>query len=388
MTVQPITQLGTVSIADFLRDYWQQKPLLIRNAFPGFQSPLDGDDLAGLALEETVESRLVLERDTWELRQGPFSEDTFAQLPESHWTLLVQAVDQWVPEVQALLKAFAFLPSWRLDDIMVSYAADQGSVGPHFDYYDVFLLQGQGKRRWRIGQSCDAHSPRLDNTPLHILRDFHTCDEWLLEPGDMLYIPPGVAHWGVAEGECITYSVGFRAPGCADVLLELSQSVADTLNNDQRYSDPGLTPVQHPGEIDDDAIARVRAILQRELTDERIARWFGCHMSERKYPELYQPEEDADNNSDDWLIALDHGAQLERHPAARFAYRRLNETEADLFVDGQCLPACLELAQALCATGLNPQQLRTLAENDRNAAVIRQLLARESLWLDDGADDE
>jgi 50S ribosomal protein L16 3-hydroxylase len=210
----PLEQLGDMPIETFLRDYWQKKPLLIRQAYPGFELPIDGDELAGLALEEEVESRIVLEhgKTPWELRHGPFDEQTFSQLPESHWTLLVQAVDQWVPEIHELLQDFQFIPGWRLDDIMISYASDKGSVGPHFDYYDVFLLQGMGKRRWRIGQHCDSGSELVEGTPLKLLRNFETTDEWVLEPGDMLYIPPGIAHWGIAEGECITCSIGFRAP--------------------------------------------------------------------------------------------------------------------------------------------------------------------------------
>jgi 50S ribosomal protein L16 3-hydroxylase len=153
MTITALTHLGDMPVDIFLRDYWQKKSLLIRGAFPHFTSPIDGDELAGLALEEEVESRLILEKGKtpWELRHGPFDEKTFTQLPETHWTLLVQAVDQWVPEVNELLEYFRFIPNWRIDDIMISFAPDQGSVGPHFDYYDVFLLQGLGKRRWKLG---------------------------------------------------------------------------------------------------------------------------------------------------------------------------------------------------------------------------------------------
>src|SRR5690606_33230205 len=180
---QPLTHLGELPIEDFLRAYWQKKPLLIRNAFPNFESPIDGDELAGLALEEEVESRLILEhcKVPWELQHGPFDENIFSTLPESHWTLLVQAVDQWVPEVHELLNHFRFIPNWRLDDIMVSYAPDQGSVGPHFDYYDVFLLQGAGQRRWRTGQQCDVNSAHVEGTPLNVLKNFEQQNEWLLE---------------------------------------------------------------------------------------------------------------------------------------------------------------------------------------------------------------
>ena len=156
----PLQLLGGISAREFMRDYWQKKPLLVRQAFPDFISPIDPDELAGLALEEEVESRIVLEHGAhpWELRRGPFTEDTFAELPEKDWTLLVQAVDQFVPEVAELLENFRFLPSWRIDDVMISFAAPGGSVGPHFDNYDVFLLQGHGQRNWKIGQMCSSDS--------------------------------------------------------------------------------------------------------------------------------------------------------------------------------------------------------------------------------------
>ncbi len=159
----PLQLLGGLTAREFLRDYWQKKPLLIRQAIPDFESPIDADELAGLALEEEVESRVII---AWELRRGPFSEDSFSQLPEREWTLLVQAVDQFVPEVAELLEHFRFLPSWRIDDVMISFAAPGGSVGPHFDNYDVFLLQGKGKRHWKIGQMCDSDSALLEHADL------------------------------------------------------------------------------------------------------------------------------------------------------------------------------------------------------------------------------
>src|SRR5690606_35155678 len=183
MSLSVTTLPGGMSAEEFLRDYWQKKPLLIRQAFPDFESPLSADELAGLSLEEEVESRIVLELGAtpWELRHGPFTEDDYRTLPERDWTLLVQAVDQFVPEVAELLQAFRFLPSWRLDDVMISYAAPGGSVGPHFDSYDVFLLQTQGHRRWKIGQMCEADSPLLEHPDLRILSEFEQQQEWVLE---------------------------------------------------------------------------------------------------------------------------------------------------------------------------------------------------------------
>lgn len=381
---QPLTHLGDLSVDIFLRDYWQKKPLLIRNALPGFTSPLDGDELAGLALEEEVESRLVLEngKTPWELRHGPFDEKTFATLPESHWTLLVQAVDQWVPEVHELLQHFRFIPNWRLDDIMISYAPDQGSVGPHFDYYDVFLLQGTGKRRWRIGQACNTQSARVEGTPLNILQQFDAVDEWVLEPGDMLYIPPGIAHWGIAEGESITYSIGFRAPSHADILCELSQDIAAQLTNDQRFSDPDLTTQPNPGEISHAALENLKQTLLSHLTEENLATWFGKYMTERKYAEDVADEESADG--EDWQMAMrEENLLLWRHPAARFAYHALpNKTL--LFVDGQAFKCSRALAELVCeADELDWTNLETLLNDSVDLAVVTALVNQESLLLDE-----
>src|SRR5688500_10960091 len=212
---------GKLSIAQFLRDYWQKKPLLIRNGFPDFVDPISPEELAGLACEDDVEARLVFTRkNTWKLDTGPFSERHFTTLPSRNWTLLVQAVDQWVPEVKAMLEHVNFIPSWRVDDVMVSYATPNGGVGPHFDYYDVFLVQGQGSRLWKTGQRCTSLDISRTSSGLKLLADFHTEQEWLLETGDVLYVPPGVAHWGTSRDNSLCYSLGFRAPSVGEMVLD------------------------------------------------------------------------------------------------------------------------------------------------------------------------
>jgi len=368
----PLTKLGNISIDAFLRDYWQQKPLLIRAALPGFESPLSGEELAGLALEEEVESRLILEqgRMPWELRNGPFTEADFTGLPDSHWTLLVQAVNQWVPEVNELLQAFRFIPDWRLDDIMVSYAADQGSVGPHFDYYDVFLLQGAGHRRWQLGQTCDSTSPLRRDTELNVLREFEPNKDWLLGPGDMLYLPPGLAHWGTAQGDdCITYSIGFRAPSQAEILTEFSQELASHLSNDQRYRDPGLKPPKNPGAITPETVEQQHQLILEHLTPEHLALWFGQHMTQPKYPELTpetQTHETQPLNTPPY--------PLERHPGARFAYYPLNDHQAWLFVNGDSHECSLELAELLCRDlCLSRNQLQNF-DQTQDQALIDELV--------------
>lgn len=377
----PLTKLGNISVEAFLRDYWQQKPLLIRAALPGFESPLTGNDLAGLALEEDVESRLVLERgrQPWELRNGPFTEADFAGLPDSHWTLLVQAVNQWVPEVNELLQAFRFVPDWRLDDIMVSYAADQGSVGPHFDYYDVFLLQGTGQRRWQLGQTCDSASPLRRDTELNLLREFEPGENWLLGPGDILYLPPGQAHWGIAEGgDCITYSIGFRAPSQAEILTEFSQELASHLTNDQRYRDPGLKPPKNPGAITPETVEHLRQLILEHLTPEHLALWFGQHMTQPKYPELAPGTHPQEPLAPDTEVEI-----LERHPGARFAYYALNAHQAWLFVNGVNYPCSLALAELLCRDlYLSRNQLQHF-DQTQDQALIDELVNQNVLLPDD-----
>ncbi|MCB1668428.1 MAG: cupin domain-containing protein [Porticoccaceae bacterium] len=290
------TILGEISAQQFLAEYWQQKPLLIRNALPDFESPLSPDDLAGLALDDDIESRIILEQgpsSSWELLCGPFEEQIFHELPKDKWTLLVQAVDLWVPEVKQLLEHFSFLPPWRLDDIMVSYAPEGGSVGPHFDYYDVFLIQGYGQRRWQIGghseqQKCNEESPRVGGTPLRILDNFDPLEDWLLNPGDILYLPPQVAHHGVAVGESMTYSVGFRAPTAAEMLGDLATELLARPNS-PHYQDPVLTPGMASEMISPEFIGQARKLLNNILEDDALlADWFARYMTTPKYPELVE----------------------------------------------------------------------------------------------------
>lgn len=281
--------LGGLAASEFLETHWQRKPLLVRQAVPGYASPISADELAGLALEEEVESRLVLEQGAagpWELRHGPFQSEDFQNLPDAAWTLLVQAVDLWVPEISALLEQFNFLPRWRLDDVMISYAAAHGSVGPHFDQYDVFLLQVEGSRRWQVGGGCDATSPVLSNTDLRILADFKSEQEWLLQPGDMLYVPPGIAHWGVAQSPGLTFSIGFRSPDLADMLGELAMAIAEQPDT-PRYLDPPLDPGMASDEINAAFLAQAKQQLLGLLEDDAlIADWFARYMTSPKYPDL------------------------------------------------------------------------------------------------------
>lgn len=339
--------------ATFLRDHWQQQPLLIRNPWSRWTNPLEPDELAGLAIESEVESRLVTgSAGSWQMEQGPVPEGRFAELGSAPWTLLVQAVDHHVPDVAALLDAFRFIPNWRVDDVMVSYATDGGGVGPHFDQYDVFLIQGAGRRRWQLGGRCDDTSPLLPHADLRLLADFEVQQEWVLEPGDILYVPPGIAHDGVAlDVDCMTYSIGFRAPSRAELIDGWSESLLDALTEDDRYTDPALPRQGNPGEITPAALARLHAMATEGLLDlNGFARWFGQHSTRPKYPEVdWRP---------DRLVALadlpdmvGRGA-LVRNPAARFSFVRRGDAAVLLFVNGRCIPCdgpAAALAERICA---------------------------------------
>jgi 50S ribosomal protein L16 3-hydroxylase len=286
------TLLGGLSPARFLRDYWHKRPLLVRAALPGFSGLLSPAALRGLACREDVESRLIQGRDTdWQLDHGPFRKRDFSRLPPTAWTLLVQSLNHVLPEADALLSRFDFIPHARLDDLMASYAVPGGSVGPHVDSYDVFLLQGLGHRRWQISAQTDP--ALLDDAPLKILRRFRPEDEWLLGPGDMLYLPPHVAHYGVAVDDCMTYSIGFRAPTTEELAHAFLMHLQDTLTLEGRYADPDLKPQRHPGEISRAMLKQIEAMIARIHWSRRdIAEFAGRYLSEPK-PNVFFDAPDA-----------------------------------------------------------------------------------------------
>ena len=346
--------LQNFDIDQFLREYWQKKQLLIRNEFRDWQNPLEPDELAGLACEEEIESRLICQTDAgWEMEQGPLAEERLSGLHESHWTLLVQAVDHHVPAVADLIAPFRFIPNWRIDDVMVSLAADQGGVGPHFDQYDVFLIQGLGRRRWQIGGHCDADTLLLEHADLKLLSQFEATEEWVLEPGDMLYVPPGIAHNGVAVGsDCMTYSVGFRAPSRSDLLGHYVDDVLDGIPDDELYRDPDLTAQANAGEILPEALDRLQQMMLESLSDSaHFARWFGTFNSTPKYPEMdWRPEVPVE--ADEVREAIAASVPLSRNPASRLAFIAKGADALMLFADGVCFDCSDEtaaLARDLCA---------------------------------------
>lgn len=364
----------------FLRDYWQKKPLLIKNPWDRWENPLEPEELAGLACETEVESRLIEQKEAhWAVEHGPFPEARFAALGPSRWTLLVQAVDHYVPEVAALIEPFRFIPDWRIDDVMVSCAADQGGVGPHFDQYDVFLIQGSGRRRWRIGGRCDETSPLLPHDDLRLLAAFEAEDEWVLEPGDILYVPPGIAHDGVAIGDtCMTYSIGFRAPSRSELIGDWCDDLLGEMATDERYGDPDLPLQANPGEISETAIGRLHAMVAETLYDRnRFAHWLGRYVSAPKYPDMdWRP--DAPIAPGALRARCAAGASLRRNPASRFSYIRADGDALTLFVDGEaffCDAESAAFAQQLCTLAqfaLDTDQLESDALVTLAAALFNQ----------------
>ncbi|WP_460834672.1 ribosomal protein uL16 3-hydroxylase [Lysobacter humi (ex Lee et al. 2017)] len=324
----------------FLREFWQKRPLLIRGAFPGFVSPIEPEDLAGLACEEMALSRIISHdraTDRYTLRTGPFEEDEFPGMPHHDWTLLVQDVDKWDADVAAVLARFDFLPRWRIDDIMVSFAAPGGSVGAHVDQYDVFLLQAQGRRRWQIDASPSPPLEFRGDAEIKLLREFTPTHDWVLEPGDMLYLPPGVPHHGVAEDACLTFSVGMRAPSAAELLGDFVDTLAADADEALRYRDPDLAPPADPSEIDAAAMGRVVEALNllRMNDPDRLGDWFGRFITTYRSSGIVAAPCGAPSTGP-LDQALRHGAVLVRNPFSRMAWRRATKG-AHLYVAGQVL---------------------------------------------------
>ena len=281
MNITP-TLLGGLTINEFLRDYWQKKPLLIRGAIPSFKGLLDPKRLVALACAEDAQARLVTQqRGKFRLQHSPLAPDDFANLGKTKWTVLVQGVNHHMPEAAALLKHFDFIPHARMDDLMVSYAPKGGGVGPHFDSYDVFLLQGLGHRRWQISTRSDR--ALIEGAPLRILKDFRVEQEWVLEAGDMLYLPPHCAHHGIAQDDCMTYSIGFRTPAYQELAEQFLVYLQDRVALGGMYADPYLKKQKHPSEISTAMLRQVeQGIAQVRWDKEDIANFLGCYLSEPK----------------------------------------------------------------------------------------------------------
>ena len=365
--------LGEISREQFMQDYWQKKPLLIRQAFADFKSPITADELAGLACEEEVDSRIVLEKDgehPWFPIFGPMDDEIYASMPESHWSLVVNDMEKYLPELAWITDAFRFIPEWRLDDLMVSYAADQGSVGPHVDLYDVFLLQGEGSRRWQISSREVTEDNQVEGTPLRIQKEFIAEEEWIVEPGDMIYLPPGVSHHGVSQGESISFSIGFRATSHADLVNDFIAHITQNLSPKLTYRDPDQSVQEYPNEIKQEALQRVAEIFKNYLQPEHpeLQRWFGRYVSDTKSDVMTEPEQEV--GSIEELQVLANTGVLNRHTASRFAFAK-NPENTLLFVDGEDFEVSVEFAKALCRQRqVNLDELLQVANTDEKLFIV------------------
>jgi 50S ribosomal protein L16 3-hydroxylase len=364
----------------FLDDCWQKTPYLFRRAFPDFSPALDVNDIAGLACDELAESRLItgsFPQHDWTLRQGPFREKDLTRLPESNWTLLVQDVEKHYPPLRSLFDSFGFLPSWRFDDLMVSVAAPGGSVGPHVDQYDVFLLQASGRRQWRIATEFDPEL--LGGTELNVLKSFVPEQEWILEAGDMLYLPPGVAHHGVALDTGMTWSIGMRAPSSADLFQALGEWLALRDDEGERFRDGPLTGRPAAGEVDRQALSGLREMLGREIQNPAVFDAFvGSFLS--SYRLAHEPAPPAREIALHEIEQAAVNGGLRHNPWTRLLWLPDGE-KAVLYAAGEAFPCSRKTAQHVCR---DPLVLEVGSDDWNEAAgLLTRLVNCGHLYLDD-----
>lgn len=368
---QTLAVLGGITAEQFLTEYWQKKPLLVRNALPEIKNLLEPADVMELALDENINARLIKQKDKdpnhWSVKSSPLMKADFQKMPKL-WTLLIQAIDHYSFDLAELWKKFPFIPQWRRDDIMVSYAPKGGSVGKHFDFYDVFLVQGHGHRRWQLGQMCDADSEIVAGQPLKLLPEIQIHFDEILAPGDLLYVPPGLAHYGVAEDDCLTYSFGFRMPNVA----EMMDRVSDKFAVDQLLKNP-LTDILREkvtsvGQISQTELEYLKTKLLAQLQNPTVLEdALMSLMSESKYPENI-PEAEA-IGSGDLEQALDQGYSLMLEPASRLLYTEV-ESKLLFWANGE----------GICISDDFAPLLKQLA--DGNLILLDEKLARPEMLED------
>jgi 50S ribosomal protein L16 3-hydroxylase len=330
-------QLNDLTIEQFLTEYWQKKPVLLKGGFANFQDPISPDELAGLAAEEEIESRIVAKKgDEWLLETGPFED--YEQWGEQDWTLLVQAVDHWHPESAALIEPFRFIPNWRIDDLMISYSTPGGGVGPHLDQYDVFIIQGLGKRHWRVGMPDATLKQTCPHPRLLQISPFVDCINVITEPGDILYIPPGCPHDGISVDASLNYSVGFRAPAQKDLLTGLADYLIENEIQGIRYTDPNRQLNANIGAITQQDLQQVRQLLQGLIDDPKLlASYFGSYITHAKH-ELDATEPDPHYNADEIAEYLEEGSVLARLGGLRVCYiQEHDNSDIQLFINGMTI---------------------------------------------------
>ncbi|MEM5548489.1 cupin domain-containing protein [Pseudoalteromonas fuliginea] len=318
-------KINNLSEQEFLSHYWQKKPLLIKQGFTDFQDPLDANELAGLAMEESIESRIITNhKNDWQTHQGPFED--FEQLTDDHSTLLVQAVDHWHSDAAQLLEPFRFIPNWRIDDLMISYSTPNGGVGPHLDQYDVFIIQGEGKRHWRVGLPDPTLKQFAQNKKLLQVEAFEAVIDCILEPGDILYIPPGCPHEGYAVENALNYSVGFRAPNQQDLLSSFADHIIDTESGQKRYTDGNLTLRESKGELNNIEVTKVKTLMQGLLENDTLFKqWLGTTLSQPKHEMDLAPVEEPFSAEQITNALTNNTIVFERLGGTRAIYQLLEE---------------------------------------------------------------
>ncbi|MGR0304270.1 JmjC domain-containing protein [Acinetobacter beijerinckii] len=380
---QSLTVLGGITAEEFLNEYWQKKPLLVRNALPEIIGLLEPEDVQELALEEDVTARLIRQKNKnpneWHVKSSPLTKGDFQKLPNL-WTILVQAVDHYSFDIAELWKKFPFIPQWRRDDIMVSYAPKGGSVGKHFDFYDVFLVQGHGHRRWQLGQMCNESTEFLPDQPLKLLAEIDVHFDEVLAPGDLIYVPPGLAHYGVAEDDCLTFSFGFRMPNLSEMIDQVSDKFAENDYLKNPLLDIARQQTENLGEINSTEFSYLKTELLNYLSkapefDAAIM----SYMSESNYPNSIPEPEEIEAN--DLLEVVGTGYQLILEPASRLLYRN-QDGILDFWANGENI--CISESFASTLKQIADGKVLMFDENlnqDENLEDIALLLNNAILML-------
>lgn len=371
---QPLDILGGITAEQFLAEYWQKKPLLVRNAMPEIAGLLEPDDVMELALHENVTARLIKQKDRdpnqWSVKSSPLLKADFQKMPKL-WTLLVQAVDHYSFDLSELWKKFPFIPQWRRDDIMVSYAPQGGSVGKHFDFYDVFLVQGYGHRRWQLGQMCNAETEFVPGQPLKLLPEMDVNFDEVLAPGDLLYVPPGLSHYGVAEDDCLTFSFGFRMPNISDMMDRVGDKFAENEVLRNPLTDIIRDQISAAGEVTANELEYLKSKIMEQLHNSNVLEdAIMSLMSEPKYPENIPEAEEI--GTGDLEEALDQGYSIMLEPASRLLY---TEEDGEILFWGN--------GEGLCVSEAFAEKLKLIANGE---SVMLNLDFADEDMLEDLAD--
>ncbi|MDY6468613.1 cupin domain-containing protein [Acinetobacter faecalis] len=379
---QTLDVLGGITAEQFLAEYWQKKPLLVRNAIPEIANILEPSDVMELALDENITARLIKQKDRdpnqWSVKSSPLLKADFQKMPKL-WTLLVQAVDHYSFDLAELWKKFSFIPQWRRDDIMVSYAPKGGSVGKHFDFYDVFLVQGYGHRRWQLGQMCNAETDFVAGQPLKLLADMDIHFDEVLAPGDLLYVPPGLSHYGVAEDDCLTFSFGFRMPNVSDMM----DRVGDKFSENEILRNPLVDIIRDQmsavGEVTNNELEYLKEKIMEQLQNSNVLEdAIMTLMSEPKYPENIPEAEEI--GSGDLEEALEEGYKLCLEPSSRLLY---TEQDGDVLFWANGEGICISDVFTPILKQLADGQIINLDEKLYDAEILEDIaqLLNESILI-------